>query len=87
MTTSKNAAVTAERIRTEFKKEKFSPLSGQDVHVTMSIGLAQYKPQEDMKAFVNRVDQLMYQAKKSGKDRLCSESCLTPTDYQLRGNY
>jgi len=73
MTTSKNAAVTAERIRTEFKKEKFSPLSGQDVHVTMSIGLAQYKPQEDMKAFVNRVDQLMYQAKEEGKDRICSE--------------
>ena len=74
MTTSKDAAVTAERIRTEFKKENFSPLSGQDVHVTMSIGLAQYKPQEDMKAFVHRVDQLMYQAKKNGKDRVCSES-------------
>jgi PleD family two-component response regulator len=33
---------------------------GQDVHVTVSIGLAQYKPQEDMKAFVQRVDRLMY---------------------------
>ena len=40
----------------------------------MSIGLAQYKPQEDMKAFVHRVDQLMYQGKKNGKDRVCSES-------------
>jgi PleD family two-component response regulator len=40
----------------------------------VSIGLAQYKSQEDMKAFVNRVDQLMYQAKKNGKDRVCSES-------------
>ena len=74
MTKSEDAAVTAERIRTEFKKENFSPLSGQDVYVTMSIGLAQYKPQEDMKAFVNRVDQLMYQAKKNGKDSVCCES-------------
>jgi diguanylate cyclase len=42
--------------------------------MTVSIGLAQYKPQEDMKTFVSRVDQLMYQAKKSGKDRVCPES-------------
>jgi len=42
--------------------------------VTMSIGLAQYKPQEDMKAFVHRVDQLMYQGKKNGKDKVCSAS-------------
>ena len=70
----KDAVITAERIRTEFKKETFSPAPAQeDVHVTVSLGLGQYKPQEDMKAFVIRVDQLMYQAKKSGKDRVCSE--------------
>jgi diguanylate cyclase (GGDEF)-like protein/PAS domain S-box-containing protein len=74
MTTSADGAVTAERIRTEFKKENFLPAPGQDVQVTVSIGLAQYKPQEEMKAFVHRVDQLMYQAKKNGKDRVCSES-------------
>jgi len=74
MTTSKDAAVTAERIRTEFNKENFSPAPGQDVHLTMSIGLGQYQPQEDMKTFVHRVDQLMYQGKKNGKDRVCSES-------------
>jgi len=73
MTTSADGAVTAERIRTEFKKETFSPAPGQDVHVTVSIGLAQYKPQEEMKTFVHRVDQLMYQGKKNGKDRVCSE--------------
>jgi diguanylate cyclase (GGDEF)-like protein/PAS domain S-box-containing protein len=74
MTTSADGAVTAERIRTEFKKETFSSAPGQDVHVTVSIGLAQYKPQEEMKAFVHRVDQLMYQGKKNGKDRVCSGS-------------
>jgi diguanylate cyclase (GGDEF)-like protein/PAS domain S-box-containing protein len=73
MTTSADGAVTAERIRTEFKEELFSPAPGQDVRVTVSIGLAQYKPQGDMKAFVHRVDQLMYQGKKNGKDRVCSE--------------
>ena len=74
MTTSNDAAVTAERIRTEFKKEIFSPAPGQDIHMTVSIGLAQYKTKEEMKVFVNRVDQLMYQAKNSGKDRVCSEA-------------
>ncbi len=74
MTTSGDGAVTAERIRAELKEEIFSPVSGKDVYITVSIGLAQYKSQEDMKAFVNRVDQLMYQAKKNGKDRVCSES-------------
>ena len=74
MTASADGAVTAERIRVEFRREVFSPAPGQDVHVTVSIGLAQYKPQEEIKPFVHRVDQLMYQGKKNGKDRVCSES-------------
>jgi diguanylate cyclase (GGDEF)-like protein/PAS domain S-box-containing protein len=72
MTTGRDGIVTAERIRTELKKEHFSPALGQDVHLTVSIGLAQYRPQEDMKDFVHRVDQLMYQGKKNGKDQVCS---------------
>jgi diguanylate cyclase (GGDEF)-like protein/PAS domain S-box-containing protein len=74
MTTSANGTVIAERIRAELKKESFSPEAGKDFHMTVSIGLAQFKLQEDMKDFVHRVDQLMYQAKKNGKDRVCSES-------------
>ncbi len=73
MTASADGAVTAERIRSEFKKESFSPVPGRDIHVTVSIGLTQYRPQEEMKAFVHRADQLMYQGKKDGKDRVCSE--------------
>ena len=74
MTTSGEGVVTAERIRTEFRKETFSPVSGQEVHMTVSIGLAQYKTKEEIKAFVHRADQWMYQGKKNGKDRVCSES-------------
>jgi diguanylate cyclase (GGDEF)-like protein len=73
MTTSAAGAVTAERIRVEFKKETFSPAPGQDIHVTVSIGIAQYQPQEELKAFVQRADQWMYQGKRSGKDRICGE--------------
>ena len=83
MTTSTDAAVTAERIRMEFKKEIFTPVPGQDVYKTVSTGLAQYRPQEEMKAFVHRVDQLMYQGKKCGKDTVCSEQ-ITEKQEQIR---
>ncbi|MHB8828969.1 MAG: diguanylate cyclase [Syntrophales bacterium] len=73
MTSGADGTVTAERIRTELKKETFSPIPGQDVHLTVSIGLAQYKPQEEMNAFVHRVDQLMYRGKKKGKDMMYCE--------------
>jgi PleD family two-component response regulator len=42
--------------------------------MTVSIGLAQYKLKEELKAFVQRVDQLMYQAKKEGRNRICPET-------------
>ena len=74
VTTSEEAVVTSERIRTECRKVNLSPAPDKHVHLTVSIGLAQYKPQEDIKAFVHRVDQLMYTAKKNGKDRVYTES-------------
>jgi diguanylate cyclase (GGDEF)-like protein/PAS domain S-box-containing protein len=73
MTTRDHGVIIAERIRSEFKQEIFPPESGKDVHMTTSIGLGQYKMQEGMKDFVHRIDQLMYQAKNNGKDRVCSE--------------
>jgi diguanylate cyclase (GGDEF)-like protein len=73
MTTSKEGIVTAKRIQTELRKESFSPVPDQEVYVTVSIGLAQYKPKEEIKAFVNRVDKLMYHAKENGRDRICPE--------------
>ena len=73
MTTCAGGTIIAERIRVELKKESFPSKAGKDVHMTVSIGVAQFKLQEDMKDFVHRVDQLMYQAKKKGKDRICSE--------------
>lgn len=41
--------------------------------MTVSIGLAQYKTQEEIKSFIHRTDQLMYQCKKNGKDNICCE--------------
>jgi diguanylate cyclase (GGDEF)-like protein/PAS domain S-box-containing protein len=74
MTTRREGIVTAKRIQAELSKESFSPALGQEVYVTVSIGMAQYKPKEEIRAFVNRVDLLMYQAKNDGRDRICPES-------------
>jgi len=74
VTTSNDGFVTAERIQNEFRREVFTPIPGKEVVVTMSIGLSQYKSNENMKEFVHRVDKLMYQAKQNGRDRICPES-------------
>ncbi|HOO90882.1 MAG TPA: sensor domain-containing diguanylate cyclase [Syntrophales bacterium] len=71
MTTGENGVVSAERIRSAFKKENFSPVASERVYMTMSMGVTQYEPGEEMKTFVNRVDRFMYRAKGSGKDRIC----------------
>jgi len=73
MTMSEEGIVTAKRIQKELKKENFSMVLGQEVYVTVSIGLAQYKPAEDVKAFVHRVDQFMYKVKKNGRGKICSD--------------
>jgi diguanylate cyclase (GGDEF)-like protein/PAS domain S-box-containing protein len=73
MTMSEEGIVTAKRIQKELRKENFSLVSGQEVYVTVSIGLAQYKSKEEIKAFVLRVDQFMYKVKKNGRGKICSD--------------
>jgi diguanylate cyclase (GGDEF)-like protein/PAS domain S-box-containing protein len=73
MTMSEEGITTAKRIQKELRKENFSLISGQEVHMTVSIGLAQYKPQEEIKRFVHRVDQFMYKVKKHGRGRICCD--------------
>lgn len=71
VTTCEEGVVTAKRIQAELKKEDFSPHPDEKVHMTASIGVAEYKHEEDFKTFVSKVDKLMYQAKEKGKDRVC----------------
>jgi diguanylate cyclase (GGDEF)-like protein len=73
MTTGEDGIATAKRIQEALRKVSFSPVPGKEIFITMSIGLAQYRPGEDMKAFVHRVDKIMYRAKQQGRDRICRE--------------
>lgn len=69
-TESKETIDIAERIRKRFETETFSPTPEDTVHVTVSIGTAQYQPDEKLSVFVNRADEAMYEAKKQGKNRV-----------------
>jgi diguanylate cyclase (GGDEF)-like protein/PAS domain S-box-containing protein len=73
MTMGEEGITTAKRIQKELRKENFSLVSGQEIYMTVSIGLAQYKPKEEIKAFVHRVDQFMYKVKKQGRGRICCD--------------
>jgi diguanylate cyclase (GGDEF)-like protein/PAS domain S-box-containing protein len=73
MTVSDEGIVTAKRIQKEFRKENFSLIPDQEVYMTVSIGLAQHKPNEEIKTFVHRVDQFMYKVKKTGRGKICSD--------------
>jgi diguanylate cyclase (GGDEF)-like protein len=73
MTVSDEGIVTAKRIQKELRKENFSLIAGQEIYMTVSIGLAQHKHNEEIKTFVDRVDQLMYKVKKTGRGKICSD--------------
>jgi len=74
MTTEAEGSITAERINAKIRTTPFSPPPDRDVYVTVSTGVAQYRPKECIRSFVNRADQLMYEGKKRGKNRVFRES-------------
>jgi diguanylate cyclase (GGDEF)-like protein len=64
------AMVVAERLRAAFEATVFSPLPGEEVRTSISIGGGGYRPGEGLTAFVKRVDEAMYRAKNCGKNRV-----------------
>jgi two-component system cell cycle response regulator len=71
VTAGEQGVAAAERVRTALRNEAFTPYSGGNIQVTVSIGVAQHLKDEDMMDFLRRVDQNLYAAKAAGKDRVC----------------
>ncbi|MEX2367198.1 MAG: diguanylate cyclase, partial [Pseudohongiellaceae bacterium] len=65
-TTLKGAIAFAERLRSEVAASDF----GLGSAITISIGVAQWQPEDTLKTLVNRADKAMYEAKSSGRNRV-----------------
>lgn len=64
-----NACEVAERIRLEFANHAFVMDEQQTVYVTISIGIASFDGRETGFELFGRADELLYKAKKTGKNR------------------
>lgn len=82
-TEGRAALRVAERIRKGLSREVFSTPQGTDIHVTASIGAAEYIEGEDVREFIKRADGNMYLAKKNGKNRcvFLKESGIVPDGF------
>lgn len=65
------AMEAAERIRAGFEKIAFRPDPKKEIYATVSIGAAELLPQETPEQLISRADQAMYQAKQTGRNRIC----------------
>ena len=69
-TTADKTEVVADRIRSEMENERLVIFEKQISKITLSIGIAEYVRNEEMKQFIHRADVTMYQAKKSGGNKI-----------------
>jgi diguanylate cyclase (GGDEF)-like protein len=70
--TDMNGAMdVAQRIRSNFETINFRCGAKRNVSVTVSIGVAQYVPTDDPDSLLRRADEALYQAKQTGRNRVC----------------
>ncbi|UCF92895.1 MAG: diguanylate cyclase [Desulfobacterales bacterium] len=69
-TGGEEARTVAQRIRASLEAEKFKPAPGKEVTITISIGVTQYHPQEELSTFIQRADKAMYLSKENGRNRV-----------------
>jgi diguanylate cyclase (GGDEF)-like protein len=62
-----------ERLRTVLESSRFDEIEA-TLRVTTSAGIARYRPGEDLRALLARADQLLYAAKRAGRNRVVGES-------------
>ena len=61
----------AENLRKQFEAKEFLLGQGRSLRATISIGLAMYDGHPDYQYLIRRADEAMYEAKSSGRNRVC----------------
>ncbi len=70
-TEGKEAQMVAQRIRVAVKAEEYTPEdSPTPVSITISLGVTEYKPKEDVSDFIQRADKALYGSKEDGRDKV-----------------
>ena len=67
-TGAEEAGTVAQRIRAALEAERFAPLDGKPVKITISIGVTEYQAKEELSTFIQRADQAMYRSKQKGRN-------------------
>jgi diguanylate cyclase (GGDEF)-like protein len=80
-TNCQEAKTVAERIRNAVKADKFVPEAQKEVTITISIGVTQYSPEEELSAFIQRADKAMYASKQEGRNKVTALVAEELTEY------
>ena len=70
------ARILAENIRTSINNKRFrKKQTGEELStITISLGIAQYRPSEAVVDFIQRADDGLYQAKRTGRNKVVTET-------------
>ena len=69
-TNGDEAKTVAQRIRSSLEAEKYKPVPGKVTRITISIGVTQCYPKEELSTFIRRADKAMYLSKENGRNRV-----------------
>jgi diguanylate cyclase (GGDEF)-like protein len=64
------ACLVGERIMGILAERRFTPVPGESVTVTISIGVTEFVKEDNLESFIKRADEAMYCSKKAGRNRL-----------------
>ncbi len=69
-TSCEEAQTVAQRIKSALKAEKFIPKQEKEAKITISIGVTEYYPGEQLSEFIQRADKAMYLSKEKGRNKV-----------------